>query len=104
MTGMGGFVGNSCLGPNNDPACVNIGSDQSGSWLWQGTVTLGPSGTATDTATMTISGQFVRFPPVGPGTPTPAPTLHCNQNVVVTYNGSSTASLNPPNQACFTMN
>jgi hypothetical protein len=100
MTGMGGFVGNFCSGPNNDPQCVNVGSDQSGSWLWQGSFTLGAGGTTT----MIISGQFVRFPPVGPGTPTPAPTQHCNDSVVVTYNGTSTASLNPQNQACFTLN
>jgi hypothetical protein len=97
MTGMGGFVGDSCTGPNSDP-CINVGSDQSGSWLWQGSFTLAPG----DTATMQIFGQFVRFPPIGPGTPTPAPTQHCNTNAVVTYNGSSTVSL--AGQVCFTLN
>jgi len=93
MSNLTTFKGASCLGPDGNPCAVPAG--RGGLWNWQGTVAL--KGGAS--ATLTITGQFSFFPPIGPGTPTPAPRQYCNAGAIATYDSGTASS----GQACFAL-
>lgn len=93
MSSLTAFKGASCVGPDGNPCGVPPGNG--GVWSWSGSVTMKDG----DSVTMLMGGQFRRFPPIGPGTPTPAPQQYCNPRATATYNGGQVSS----GRACFTL-